>query len=241
MSTVVLIHGAAMDGTVWRYQADALARAGFSSIAVDLPGHGESEGEPSVTIKGYAGWLLAYLSVLDEPVHLVGHSMGALVALETAAARPDLVRSVTLLGVADRMPVNPDLLNAVGADDLAMFSTMGSWMHARQPIGTSDWRIGDTVANLQRSRPGVAFADLTACDDYPGAAGAAATVPVPMALILGDQDVMTKPSAAEPIAMAAPDATTVIVEGAGHMLMVERPEIVNEILVKFLKEVESRK
>jgi pimeloyl-ACP methyl ester carboxylesterase len=241
MSTVILIHGAVMDGSVWRYQADALAQKGFVPIAVDLPGHGGSEGEPSVTIKGYAGWVLAYLSVLDEPVHLVGHSMGALVALETAAARPDLVRSITLLGVADRMPVNPDLLGGAGADDATVFATMGSWLHARQPAGAPEWRVDDTVAILERSRPGIAFADLTACNDYPGAAGTAATVDLPILLILGDQDVMAKPSAAKAIEDAARDATTVIVGGAGHMLMVERPDIVNEALVGFLAEVESRK
>jgi pimeloyl-ACP methyl ester carboxylesterase len=237
MSTVVLIHGAAMDGTVWRYQAEALSRDGFAPVAVDLPGHGGSEGEPSITIKGYAGWLLAYLSVLGEPVHLVGHSMGALVALETAGARPDQVRSVTLLGVADRMPVNPDLLAGFAADDLAMFATMGSWMHARRPSGATGWTPEDTVAVLQRSRPGIAYADLTACNDYPGAAGTAAAVSLPMLLILGEQDMMTKPSAAEPIAKAAPDATIEIVGDAGHMLMVERPEFVNEVLVEFLRGV----
>jgi len=240
MSAVVLIHGAAMDGSVWKYQADALARAGFSPITVDLPGHGESEGEPSATIKGYAGWLLAYLSVLDESVHLVGHSMGALVALETAAARPDLVKSVALLGVADRMPVNTDLLRGVETGDPTMLVTMCSWMHARQPAGVSEWTLDDTAAVLQHSRPGIAFADLTACNDYPGAAGTAATVPVPMMLILGDQDLMTKPSAAEPIAVAGPDVATLIVEGAGHMLMVERPEVVNEALVGFLKTVDHQ-
>ena len=239
MSTVVLVHGAAMDGSVWRHQAEALASDGFEPIAVDLPGHGDSEGEPSVTIKGYAGWLLAYLSVLDESVHLVGHSMGALVALETAVARPDLVRSVTLLGVADRMPVNPDLLTGIEAGNVAMLSTMTSWMHAREPVGVPEWNVGDTRAVLERSRPGVAFADLSACNDYPGAAGTAATVSVPLLLILGDQDLMTKPSGAGPIESAASDATTVLVEGAGHMLMVERPEGVNEALVQFLKRVDQ--
>ncbi len=241
MSTAVLIHGAAMDGTVWRYQADALAEAGFSPITVDLPGHGGSEGEASATVKGYAGWLLAYLSVLGESVHLVGHSMGALVALETAAARPDLVRSVTLLGVADRMPVNPDLLDGVAAEDATMLAKMGSWMHARQPLGRSEWTLEDTVTILRRTRPDIAFGDLTACNEYPGAADTAAIVPVPMMLILGDQDLMTKPTAAEPIEMAAPDTRTVTVEGAGHMLMVERPEVVNKTLVGFLDRVEGSK
>ena len=80
----------------------------------------------------------------------------------------------------------------------------------------------------------IAFADHTACNDYRGAAAIAANVSVPMLLVLGDQDVMTRPSAAEPIANAAPNATTVIVEGAGHLLFVERPDVVNEALVEFL-------
>ena len=103
-----------------------------------------------MTIRGYAVWLLAYLSVLDEPVHLVGHSMGALVVLEATAARPDRVRSVTLVGVADRMPVNPDLLTASAANDPTMSATMGSWMHARQPVGRPEWQVRDTVAVIER-------------------------------------------------------------------------------------------
>lgn len=238
MSIVVLVHGAAMDGSVWRYQADALTRVGFTSIAVDLPGHGGSEGEPSSSAKGYAGWLLAYLALLGEPVHLVGHSMGALVVLEAAAARPDLVRSVTLIGVSDLMPVNPDLLAGAANGDLTMFATMGKWMHARDPIGESEWTVDDTVAILQRARPGVAYADLTACREHPGAAAVAAQVPVPILLILGEQDRMTRPYAAEPIAAAA-EATPVIVEGAGHLLPVERPEVVNDALMEFLQAVEG--
>jgi len=239
MSTVVLVHGAAMDGSVWRYQAEALTRAGFTSIAVDLPGHGGSGGEPSSSAKGYAGWLLAYLSLLGEAVHLVGHSMGALVVLEAAAARPDSVRSVTLVGVSDLMPVNVDLLAGAAEGDLSMFETMGRWMHARDPIGDHEWSVADTVAILQRTQPDVAHADLIACDTYPGAAAIAAKLAVPMLLILGEQDLMTKPSAAEPIAAAAEDATTVIVEGAGHLLPVERPEVVNDALVEFLERVDS--
>jgi len=239
MSTVVLVHGAATDGSVWRYQANILDQEGFVPIAVDLPGHGDSEGEPSITIKGYAGWLLAYLSVLDESVHLVGHSMGALVVLETAAARPDLVRSVALLGVADRMPVNPDLLTGVDTGDVAVLSTMASWMHAREPAGEPEWNVADTKAILERSRPGVAFADFSACNDYPGAANTVATLSVPLLLILGDQDLMTKPSSAEPIESAASDAAMVLVKGAGHMLMVERPELVNEALIQFLNRVDE--
>jgi pimeloyl-ACP methyl ester carboxylesterase len=227
-----------MDGSVWSYQAGALADAGFDPIAVDLPGHGGSEGGPSTTIKGYAGWLIAYLSTLGESVHLIGHSMGSLVALETAAARPDLVRSLVLTGTSDRMPVNRDLLAGVEQGDRSLFTTMGEWMFARVPIGEPAWTVSDAVSVLHRSQPGVAFADLTACDNYPGAAAVAATIVAPMLLLLGEQDVMTKPAAAAPIADAASEAETVIIEGAGHLLLVERPAAVNDALLLFLRSVD---
>ena len=241
MSTVVLVHGAAMDGSVWRYQADALTQAGFTAMAVDLPGHGGSEGEASSSARGYAGWLIAYLVHLGEAVHLVGHSMGALVVLEAAAVRPELVQSLTLVGVSDLMPVNPDLLAGADRGDLSMFATMGKWMHARDPVGPPEWTVDDTVEILQRARPGVAHADLTACDAHPGAAAIAAGLTVPILLILGEQDLMTKPSAAEPIAAATHDATTVLVRGAGHLLPVERPEAVNDALLEFLASVDERR
>ena len=228
-----------MDGSVWRYQAAALSESGFIPIAVDLPGHGDSGGEPSSSAKGYAGWLLAYLQFLGESVHLVGHSMGALVVLEAAAARPDLVRSVTLIGVSERMPVNSDLLAAVAEGDESYIATMGKWMHARDPIGQPEWKVKNTLDILRRAQPGVAFADLTACDEYPGASSVAARLDQPMLLILGEQDLMTRPAAAEPIAAAARDATTVIIEGAGHLLPVERPDVVNEALIEFMRRVDS--
>jgi len=237
MKAVVLVHGAAMDGSVWELQARTLAAAGFDPIAVDLPGHGESGGEPAATIKGYAGWLLAYLAMLGSPVHLVGHSMGALVVLEAARAEPDLVRSVTMIGVADRMPVNPRLLSAVADGDPAAFDGMAAWMFAREPAGVPAWSASDALAVLRRSAPGVVFGDLTACDAYPSAAAAAAGYPGPVLILAGDQDVMTPPDGVAPIVAAAPDATAVVVEGSGHMLMVERPDVVDDALIRFLESV----
>jgi pimeloyl-ACP methyl ester carboxylesterase len=239
MSTVVLIHGAAMDSSVWRYQAAALADAGFVPLAVDLPGHGTSEGEPSTTVGGYAGWLLAYLRMIGESVHLVGHSMGGLVALASAAAEPERVQSVVLIGVADPMAVNPDLLEGTKDGDLSMFPAMVGWMHARDPIEVPEWTTQDTLEVILRAAPGVAHADLTACDTFGPVAPTAEKVAAPMCLILGEQDAMTRPARAAAIADAAPHATTVIVEGAGHLVPVERPGVVNEALIGFLRAVED--
>jgi pimeloyl-ACP methyl ester carboxylesterase len=146
---------------------------------------------------------------------------------------------VTLMGVSDQMAVNPDLLAGVEGNDRSVFAALTKWMYAANPIGSPAWSVKDTVGVLERSRPGVAFADLTACDSYPGAAAVAATIHAPMLLLLGEQDVMTKPSAAGPIASAAPNAATVIIEGVGHLMMIERPDVVTDALVEFLRSVDQ--
>ena len=89
---VLLVHGAGMDRTVWSQQTRYLAHHGFAPMAVDLPGHGRSEGELLPTISEMADWVADLIHELDTgPVRLVGHSMGSLISLEVAARHTDAV------------------------------------------------------------------------------------------------------------------------------------------------------
>ena len=84
--TIVLIHGAAMDHSVWVYHTRYFMHEGDAVIALDLPAHGRSEGEPLGSVEAMAAWLLRCLDALDiRRASLVGHSLGALVALQAAA------------------------------------------------------------------------------------------------------------------------------------------------------------
>ena len=97
---VVLLHGAGMDRTVWSQQTRYLAHHGFAAMAVDLPGHGESGGEPLSSIAEMADWVAEAITEIGlGPAHLVGHSMGSLISLEVAARHPE--------AVAPRMMVAP--------------------------------------------------------------------------------------------------------------------------------------
>ncbi|MDP6281291.1 MAG: alpha/beta fold hydrolase, partial [Acidimicrobiales bacterium] len=71
---VVLLHGAGMDRSVWSQQTRFLAHHGYRAIAVDLPGHGESEGPALGSIPDLAAWVAALATELGGPLHLVGHS-----------------------------------------------------------------------------------------------------------------------------------------------------------------------
>ena len=110
---VVFLHGAGLDHTVWALLARWFAHRGFAVLAPDLPGHGRSGGEPLDSIAAMADWTAALIEAAGAgKAAIIGHSMGSLVALETAARHPDRVTALGLIGTAAAMPVSRDLLDA---------------------------------------------------------------------------------------------------------------------------------
>jgi pimeloyl-ACP methyl ester carboxylesterase len=75
---VVFLHGAGMDHSVWALPARALAYAGYRVLAVDLPGHGASEGPPLTSVAALADWTAALIEAAGGPAALVGHSTSAI-------------------------------------------------------------------------------------------------------------------------------------------------------------------
>ncbi|CCG41266.1 alpha/beta fold hydrolase [Magnetospirillum molischianum] len=222
----VLVHGAGSDHGVWTYQGAGLARLGWRVLAVDLPGHGRSNGAAPDSIPALADALAALLDAAGLPPGLVvGHSMGALAALDFAARYPGRLTGLALLGVAARMPVHPALL-AAAHDDLPRAAAMiAGWGHAIEGTDAAE----ATRLLLERSVPGVLAAGLAACDAYDGS-WAASRVGVPTTLILGEADKMSPAKAGMALAALIPGAHTRIIPGAGHMLMSEQPDAVLDAL-----------
>jgi pimeloyl-ACP methyl ester carboxylesterase len=240
---VVLLHGAGMDRTVWSQQTRFLAHHGYRAVAVDLPGHGLSDGPAVSSIADAATWVAALIDKLaaagDTPVHLVGHSMGALIALHAAAHHGGRVASAALIGVAASMPVHPDLQAAADADDPKAAALITAWGHGPgQQVGEHPtpglWMLGGARALLENAPPGVLATDLRACAAYDGALDAAATVQCPVTLLLGTADKMTPRRAAQPLIDALTDPSVVELDGVGHMGMQEAPAEVRAALLDHL-------
>jgi len=238
---VVFLHGAGLDHTVWALLARWFAHRGFGVLAPDLPGHGRSEGEPLATIAAMADFTAALIATAGaRNASLVGHSMGSLLALETAVRHPDKVAALGLIAAAAAMPVSPDLLKAAEANDPAAIDMVSIWgFGAAAGIGGSlapgAWMLGAGRRLLERARPGVLFRDLAACNAYRDGLASAAKVRVPATLVLGERDLMTPAKAGRELAAALPGARVVTLKGAGHMLMSERPDEVLAALREFAK------
>jgi pimeloyl-ACP methyl ester carboxylesterase len=230
LPTVVLLHGAGFDHTSWALHSRWFAHHGFGVLAPDLPGHGRSSGAPLSTIAEMADWTAALLDAAGAAkARLIGHSMGSLIALETAARHPAKVTALGLIGTAATMTVGPDLLKAAETNDHAAIDMVSIWgLGFAAELGGSLapglWMHFGAERVLEQCRPGVLFSDLSACNSYQGALAAAAQVKVPATLILGERDMMTPARAGKALAAALPNSRTVVLSGAGHMMMAERPD-----------------
>jgi pimeloyl-ACP methyl ester carboxylesterase len=230
LPAVVMIHGAGFDHSCWALHSRWFAHHGHAVLVPDLPGHGRSSGAPLATIADMADWTAALIDKSGAPnATLVGHSMGSLVALETAARHPAKVTALGLIGTAATMTVGPDLLKAAEANDHAAIDMVSIWgLGFRAELGGSlapgIWMHGGAQRVLETTMPGVLFSDLAACNAYQNALAAAAQIEVPTTLILGERDMMTPARAGKALAAALPNARTVILPGAGHMMMAERPD-----------------
>jgi len=240
---VVLLHGAGMDHTAWALHSRWLAFHDWNVLAVDLPGHGKSAGPPLASIGAMAAWVIAVidtLPVLGAPASLIGHSMGALIALEAAGRFPERVRALVLIGAAAAMPVHKDLLAAAAANEHAAIDMVNLWGHGYAAgLGGSRspgvWMVGAGERILEQARPGVLHADLAACNAYRDGPAAAAAVRAPALLICGERDQMTPLKNGRALAQSMPGAALITLAGAGHMLMAERPYEVQDAIAEHAK------
>ncbi|MGQ0543922.1 MAG: alpha/beta fold hydrolase [Betaproteobacteria bacterium] len=233
---VAFVHGAGLDHSWFGLQSRYFGYHGWNVLALDLPGHGRSEGPPIPTITGMADWVIEVAEKLSLPqVVLVGHSMGSLIALQAAARHPQRVEKIALIAVAYPMKVTAQFLDAAQRNDFAAFDMHTIWGHAPQvPLGGNPnpgmWMYGDTLARLRRLAPGVLSNDLKASNDYV----LAGEVKCPVLVVLGKRDVMTPPRAAQALLEKLSGAKVEIVEISGHALMAEAPDATLDALVRFL-------
>ena len=232
---VVLLHGGAQNAHTWDTVLLALHRP---AVALDLPGHGRSEGPLLESIEEVADWVVA---VLDETglsqAAVVGHSMGSLVAIAAAARHPDRIRAIALVSASVPMPVNDFLLKSAQENKQVAIDILNFWGFSKSAqLGGNatpgNWMLGGGMRLMEKAGPGVIFNDLRACNSYIDGLSDAAQVRCPALLIVGERDKLTPTRASKAVIEALPNATVVTLPGAGHALLSERPDPVLDELIK---------
>jgi len=237
---IVFVHGSANDHSVFALQSRYFAYHGRNVYAVDLPGHGNSEGEPLRNVETLADWLIAFFNAAElKEVTLFGHSLGSLAVLEAAARHPERVSRLALLGTAVPMAVNDQLLAAAAANDHVAFELINGWsFSAKRLLGGNPWpgmwMTGQAMRLMERVRPNVLYADLVACREYTNGLRAAAGVWCSSLMLLGARDVMTPAKAARDLTATLRDVSVVTLD-CGHSMMSEQPDAVLDALREFLR------
>jgi pimeloyl-ACP methyl ester carboxylesterase len=246
LPTVVFIHGALNDHSVWAPQVAGFACAGanarFNALAPDLPGHGDSAGPALHSIEALADWTVALLDAAAiEDAVLVGHSMGSLIALEVAFRSPARVRKVALLGTAFPMKVSDALLATALEDEQRAIDMVSQWSHSASANWSASLQPGVDLVDRSRQlmrRLSAANADhllhtdLSACNTYANGDAAAKSLRCPALFIIGSADKMTPARAAAGLIAAIPHAQVVTLN-AGHAMMQEQPEAASAALLAF--------
>jgi pimeloyl-ACP methyl ester carboxylesterase len=246
--TVVFIHGVLNDHSVWILQSRYLAHHGYNVLAVDLPGHCRSAGEAPATVEAAADFIAALLDAAGvEKAALVGHSWGSLIALEAAAHLQARVTHLVMVGTAYPMKVSPALLETSLNDPhkaLQMINVFSRSTLAAPPsaLGPGTWVFGASMALGRRvlasnTQVNVFHRGFAACDSYANGEAAMARVQCPVLMVLGGQDQMTTPKAAQLLiqtARANGKAIDVLQLPVGHHQMTEAPEQTLLALRQFL-------
>ena len=228
---IVFVHGAGGSHLILGNQVRALG-AITRTIALDLPGHNKSGTRGRDTIEDYRDVVAAFLAALGcERAVIVGHSMGGAIALTFALSHPEHVAGIGLVGTGARLRVLPAILDGILHDFENTARKITEYSFA--PRADTELMKNSEI-QLRLCDPKVTHGDYSACNNF-DVMDRLAEIRMPAVIICGKQDRLTPPKYSEFLASKNPLARVVLINGAGHNVMMEKPEEVNRALAEFAR------
>jgi pimeloyl-ACP methyl ester carboxylesterase len=229
---VVLIHGAGGTHQHWLYQVRDLNQA--PAYALDLPGHGHSEGQGRDSVSAYGDWVVAFLDAAGlEQAVLVGHSMGGAISQDVALRYPARVAGLGLVATGARLRVAPAILDGALQDKEETVRLICEWSYGPE-ADEETVRLGRR--QMAEVPAEVLYGDYAACDAF-DVMDRLGEIQAPAVVVCGTKDRMTPSKYSVYLRDHIAGATLRLVEGAGHMIMVEKPRDVVQALETFLEKL----
>jgi 3-oxoadipate enol-lactonase len=248
---LIFLHGIGGDAESWRLQLDAFSD-GYRAIAWDMPGYGDSVPLADMTFPALTNAVLALLDRLSlTRVHLVGHSLGGMIAQAMARAHPERLRSLTLAATSAGFgrradgAIDPSWQKSFIEQRLGPLDR-GASMAELAPklvqglVGDEPDPKGLEQAILSMAAvPEAGYRAAVRCLAGFDQEASLARIRTPTLLIAGEKDPIAPPRVMRRMAKAMPDARVEVLEGSGHLLHLERPEAFNAVLRAFLRRLDA--
>ncbi len=226
---LVLVHGAG--GNLYHWPPGLRRLPGYDVYALDLPGHGKSEGPGRETIEDYVAVVRDWARALDlPPFVLAGHSMGGAIAQTFALTHPEMLRGIVLAATGARLRVHPKILDGIRTDMAAVGEMLVDWAYGQKAAPDQKRQF---LKQFMAVPQDVMYGDWAACNSF-DIRDRLDEIAVPTLVISGTMDVMTPEKYGRYMAERIPQADFALVEGGGHMLMQEQPQVVIQAIRGFL-------
>lgn len=236
--TLVMIHGAGGQSQVWQNQirlskipSSAGLKESLNTLALDLPGTGESIDEAKTDLDGYAEWLIECLrGIFSEPPFLMGHSMGGAIVQKAALLEPDLMRGIILVGTGPRLQVAPMFLEGLRENFEETVDTLIGFAYAP---GADSMLIKEGAKLMKEAGSSVVYGDFSACNRF-DVRNEVGKIKLPCLILCGDEDKLTPPSLSKKLNESIEGSRLEIVPSAGHMVMIENYKVFNDYVLDFI-------
>jgi pimeloyl-ACP methyl ester carboxylesterase len=232
--TIIFLHGSGLSHIIWSLTEQFFSNKKYNVLSLDLPGHGNSEGPCLDSIEKIADWLeKVFIELKLDKVIIVGHSQGCLEALEHSYKYKGRLKKIIFIGGSYRMPVNKDLIDLASNGDSGAVKLMMKWCYE----GSKKFIGGNPVEKIIQSPRDISeilAVDLIACNNYSNGSEAAKTIDCPTMFIFGELDRMVNLEAGKKFSSLVKDSTTYIINGSGHMIMIEKAFEMREKILEFV-------
>lgn len=227
---LVFVHGSGADHTLWNQQHSALERS-YAVASLDLNGHGQSPQRAGEGLATYTEDVLAVMTGLQEPVFLLGHSLGGAIALNVALQKPRNLRAIGLIGTGAKLRVHPQILSLTATDFDSAIEFLLQWeFRGDTPAELRQWRRDQLRRNGQRALE----RDFATCDNF-NVMDRLHEIEVPALVVCGRDDKLTPVKYSQYLKNQLPEAQFQIIEGAGHNVMLEQAKALNEAIDEFAR------
>jgi len=227
---IIFIHGSGEGSFAWKKQLSHLVLK-YSLIAIDLPSHAESDDFPELSLEIYVDVVKKLVDFLNlNDIVLCGHSLGGAIVQQYFFRYPNKVSALILCSTGARLRVSPLILNTIKNNFQEFLDSIAVGFYRK----TSKEVINDFLNHFSKTNPEVVYSDFKICDNF-DVIDKLNSINIPCLIICGNRDILTPIKYSQYFKNKIPNSKLAIIKDAGHMVIFEKPNEVNQEIQDFIE------